>query len=124
MGDVCCSSFALPLCHAAGTIHSTIFVSLLAVDFLLFFPVSDAAFLTATSAHASHVVMSVVKMMTRIVDPQEVAVMKRSRQGSVNSSSLDGRSNHGSIDGRSVGGIEMEAEMHDHTFGEKTSVAG
>lgn len=48
--------------------------------------------------HASHVVMSVLKMMRRIVDPKEVAVRKRKKRGDVDS--------HGT-----------EAELHDHTFG-------
>ena len=47
--------------------------------------------------HVSHVTMSVVKMMTRIVDPKEIALKKK------------------------MGAYEhtqaLEAELHDHTFG-------
>ncbi|CAB9521509.1 Receptor-type guanylate cyclase gcy [Seminavis robusta] len=46
--------------------------------------------------HASHVTMSVLKMMTRIVDPKEIAAKKR--QGELNNN-------------------QLEAELHDHTFG-------
>lgn len=46
--------------------------------------------------HASHVTMSVMKMMSRIIDPKEIVAKKR--KGDVNKQ-------------------QLEAEKHDHTFG-------
>ena len=46
--------------------------------------------------HASHVSMSVVKMMSRIVDPKEVAAKNR---------------------GSKFDSVKLEEELHDHTFG-------